>query len=932
MRLVIALICLLLPGVAFPMPMVVPVIGTLLAASTTTILIAQVVVAVGMMAYSAKQKRKKERQDRATYNTGLQDRLATGIAADAPYRYVIGECRVGANIVFMGVSGDKDQYQHVIAVLAHHECQSIDEIYINGKPLGTLDADGFSLDSAWSDVDEQTLHIETHTGDVFLLDGTVVAGDITILDAVNSTLLDPVYVPFTLGGDNKTVYLPSGYSNPVNVQYVGTLTHRRVRVKKHLGIPGEAADATLIAELPDKWTVDHVLPNQTYLYLRFDINKQELQDGPPTIQADMKGMKLYDVRTGTTAYNNNVANALYWYLTSELCNVSPSVIPMSKYQAAANVCDEIIILSAAPLRLMKRYEFNGTITSDQQQSQVLKQMALTMAGGIDATTWEVFAGKYVAPIRVFEQDDIVGGISIVGNTSNADIFNGVRGQYSSQENDYVVTDFQPYQNAAYRAADGVDLYTDLDFPFTTSTQQIHNISRIITERNRNGRMVTVEYSAKAWDLSIGDRIVQNSEFWGWNNQVLIVENIKRKLGAPVELVLQEDAPENWDDADAVTVDAIPNSGLPDPFHIAPLESLTCTSGNDTLVLHGDGTVEAGILVEWPEVTTGVVYNSGFVDIEYSVISGDGPIWRKVQVPGSETAAMISPVAEGFYYWVRGRVFNPALNVKSAWIYDAVLAEGKSLPPENVTGFTLTLKADDRRSFTWSTTGQAVDVVGYRIKFRAGSSSTAWSSMTGLHEGLLTQSPFETANPDAGTYDFAIVAVDSSGNESTPQFINDAVVSAEPTKTVYTADMVANATYNTIQTTGTGLVNALSAGVNSKQATIRTLIVTNPLSADSIVCEINLVGRVQCLTDGATATHDLTVKQDGTTMATLFSPQFATSISMSNQMPMAAYRQITLSPGQVTVITLHSDLSATDGAWNQSAYFYDVVLSATLLKK
>ena len=38
-------------------------------------------------------------------------------------------------------------------------------------------------------------------------------------------------------------------------------------------------------------------------------------------------------------------------------------------------------------------------------------------------------------------------------------------------------------------------------------------------------------------------------------------------------------------------------------------------------------------------------------------------------------------------------------------------------------------------------------------------------MTNLHNGVITQSPFETKLLATGTYDFAIKAVDSSGNKS-----------------------------------------------------------------------------------------------------------------------------------------------------------------------
>lgn len=134
------------------------------------------------------------------------------------------------------------------------------------------------------------------------------------------------------------------------------------------------------------------------------------------------------------------------------------------------------------------------------------------------------------------------------------------------------------------------------------------------------------------------------------------------------------------------------------------------------------------------------------------------------------------------------------------------------PPPNVTGCTVTLKPDDRRVFSWNTSDQAKDVVGYRIKRRTAGSGTAWASMTLMHNGLLSQSPYETANPPAGTYDFAWVSVDRLGNESaSPVFVSNVTISAEPTKTVFTTDMVTEAATELIEATNAGPVASLIDG-------------------------------------------------------------------------------------------------------------------------
>ncbi len=119
----------------------------------------------------------------------------------------------------------------------------------------------------------------------------------------------------------------------------------------------------------------------------------------------------------------------------------------------------------------------------------------------------------------------------------------------------------------------------------------------------------------------------------------------------------------------------------------------------------------------------------------------------------------------------------------------------TMPPPDVATFNLTIKADATRSFTWDTLAQPIDVLhggGYRIKYRATGSGTTWGAMTKLKEGLLTATPYETNAPIAGTYDFAIVAVDSLGNESfAPLFIMGALIGQEPVRYGAAGNMLVN---------------------------------------------------------------------------------------------------------------------------------------------
>ena len=86
------------------------------------------------------------------------------------------------------------------------------------------------------------------------------------------------------------------------------------------------------------------------------------------------------------------------------------------------------------------------------------------------------------------------------------------------------------------------------------------------------------------------------------------------------------------------------------------------------------------------------------------------------------------------------------------------------PPPDVGTFTVDVSSDGTRVFTFGMPVTPPDLAGYRIRY--GPVGSTWAGMTPLHDGILVTSPWETNQLDAGSYAFGIVAVDSSGVEST----------------------------------------------------------------------------------------------------------------------------------------------------------------------
>jgi hypothetical protein len=752
MRLVALILLLLSPTFAHAAPVIV-----IVAAVAGTITVAQAVLMIGMMLYGTAQQKRAERRLRAqaaaerdAFNAALTDRTINAIGTESPHVYVYGRARTGSTYVAMFNSGSRDEYKHLVAVHAAHECDAIEEVYINGEPLA-LDVNGYTTSPRYIRTNTENALEEFFNTNTLVLAHTPITSSILVSAQIDDGQggTPTVYPIYSISGDTITLELdPPAQYIKVNYQYYSYTP--MVRVMRHLGTPDDPADATLLAEVPNKWAPTAVLRGLCYTVIRLNLNQPDFQGGIPQIEVLIRGKKLYNFRTGETAWSQNNAEVIWDYLTSEICGVPASDLPLDQFITAANVCDEGDS-AFGPL-----YTFNGTVDSDMDKSATLERMAQSMAGGLVSTSWDIYAGKYTAPVMTLDQTDFVGNVSITPGLSDSDLYNGIRGQYVSEENNYVPTDFKAFQNPAYVEADGRELWTNIDFGFTNEVQRIWNIARIFTEDQRNAFTLKAEYSMKAWGLKVGQRILHSSTTFGWEDKVFRVTDKKFSPSSTVELTLKEDDPSIWDFADAVTPDSTPNTGLPNPFYVDPIASVSLQSGSDQL-LAKDGTVISRILVTWPVAVSQAVFTRGIIEIEWQLFGSD--IWDKVTANGDETQTFLSPVEDGSFYIVRVRAVNQYLNVKSDWTYAAPhQVIGKTEPPANVATFFVS-----NSIFTW-TPNTELDLAGYVVRFQYGN-NTSWADAAPMHTGVLTSSPWTPEIFPPGPITVMIKAVDTSGNES-----------------------------------------------------------------------------------------------------------------------------------------------------------------------
>jgi len=270
-----------------------------------------------------------------------------------------------------------------------------------------------------------------------------------------------------------------------------------VRVKKHLGTAGDAADSDLVSESAGAWTSAHTLSSIAYLYVRCKFDATLFSTGMPNFAAVVKGRKVYDPRSATTGYSTNAALCIYDYMTDTKFGLGALAadVDLTEIQAAANVCDEAVTLSTVPATSMvagttytiatlgttnftsfgaaantvgttfvataagtgtgtvsvasalteSRYTVNGTVDTSEKPGNILEALLSAMAGRIvfAGGKWFIQAGAYRTPTVTITESELRGGISIQTKLSRRELVNGVKGVFVSPANNWQADDFPP---------------------------------------------------------------------------------------------------------------------------------------------------------------------------------------------------------------------------------------------------------------------------------------------------------------------------------------------------------------------------------------------------------------------------------------------------------------------------------------------------------
>jgi len=614
-----------------------------------------------------------------------------------------------------------------------------------GRPSGPQEKRGFSVTQRGSTIPHQIIYGKMKVAGARIFDGTTGTDNVDLHRVVafaghEIESFEEIYINdevATIDGSG-TVTSPSRYQG-------------KIKIYEHLGSPNQAADSNLVSAVSN-WTGNHRLRGIAYLYCKFTFDVDAFPNNVPEITAVIKGKKVYDPRTSTTAWSDNPALCVRDYLTSTGYGLGEATanINDTAFTTAANICDETSTDAGTT-----RYTANGAFTTGIEPQELLNDLMTSMGGTIWYTQgyWTVKAANWTAPVLDLNEDDLRSGITVSTRHSRRDNFNVVNGTFKGEESNWQVTDYPPVTNAAFVTADnGQESPIDLELPWTDNSIEARRIARILLEKNRQQLTMSASFGLRAFQLQTGDNVRITNTRFGWINKEFEVVSwsfgVQNEYDLQIELVLRETAESVFDEVDDGIVYERDNTTLLSPFEVPNLginisTELRRVKGKTLGVLLIDINNTSTIM------DTAEVQFRKTGDTNYTAIATMGAF------VGTDRVEVVG--VEDDFYDIRARATN-SLGVHGAYnTISNYFVEALGAPPADVTNFTGNVVGSNL-FLSWTPVAD-LDLAHYIVRYSPQTVSATYDSSVLVAE--VPSSSSTLAVSDAGTGTYFIKAVDDT---------------------------------------------------------------------------------------------------------------------------------------------------------------------------
>ena len=531
-----------------------------------------------------------------------------------------------------------------------------------------------------------------------------------------------------------------------------------------------AADSALVSA-SSKWTTNHKLLDTAYMVVKLTYDVDQFASGLPNISAIVRGKKVLNTSNNTTAWSQNPALCVYDYLRDVKYGLGESVtnILTSSVTAAAAVCDEAITLEAGGTQ--PRYTMDGVVDTGSSIKSNISAMVGGMAGRLvySAGKFEVHAGEYVSPSFLVDESNTIGEITIQTKQSRRNAFNGVKGVFLSEDDNYVMADYPAQISSSFATEDGEPIFLDMPLPFTVNNIRAQRLAKLALFRSRQQEAITIPCNLGALRFKIGDNINVSNVRMGYSNKVFEVVGYALDFTSGGEIVVKVEAIEtassiwDWQASDEEVYLGGGEVSLYTGQIAAPPTSFTAVASTAT---NADGNIVPQIAATW------VASADAFVVRYEFQWSTDNNNWNSIDVDA--LLFTITPVISGQLYYTRIRSVNN-LGIRSVFVTNNISATGDTTAPAAPTSLSATAGYKSI-SLKWTNPSDK-DFSNVEV-YRATSSGGTYAVVATVGGGYSATTEFLNGGlADATAFYYKFKSVDYSGNKSAFTAIVNATTNA-----------------------------------------------------------------------------------------------------------------------------------------------------------
>lgn len=380
-------------------------------------------------------------------------------------------------------------------------------------------------------------------------------------------------------------------------------------ITKKLGTDGQQY-ASILSGADDTWGTNHRLKGVAYLAIRIKYDA-DVFGGIPEIQCVIRGKKVYDPRTGVTAYSTNPALCLRDYLTNTRYGkgLPSSVINDTMFGDAATYYDNTEVTPYSGGSDIKLLECNARLDTGKTIFNNVKELLQGMRGLMPYSEGQygLIVDKATTSSFDLNPDNITSDIT-VQNAGKGKRFNRVIAKFPNPDANWQL-DSVTFPKAGssdettFLSEDnGEELVKEMQLNTITNIYQARDIARIVCLASRkNVNAVALKATSEAMDIAIGDVVSLEHPSLGWTGaaiQDMRVVGTQLLDNGEVSLSLLEYNGSIYPFAQGDEDSDNQDTTLPDPFDVgAPQAPITAT---ERVILGPDGTYQSAITLDWAE--------------------------------------------------------------------------------------------------------------------------------------------------------------------------------------------------------------------------------------------------------------------------------------------------------------------------------------------